>query len=136
MRKVVDGQARVIGTVTLEALQDLCHDVGSWSQQYALVPTMKGINTLKGPGITYTDTLKDAQDVMMAEQHSEQWGAKLAKECERHLLGADAPEEGDFAAMSLEATADGQAENGASVFREALCLGEKQPCGASAAAAA
>jgi hypothetical protein len=125
----------LIGTVTLEALQDLCRDVGSWSQQYALVPTMKGVNTLKGPGITYTDTLKDAQDVMMAEQHSEQWGAKLAKECERHLLGADAPEEGDFAAMSMEATADGQPEKGAAVFRETLCSGEKQPCSAGAVAA-
>ena len=122
----------LVGTITLEALQDLCGDVQRWSSDYALVPTMKGVNTLKGPGITYEDALKDATDVMMAEQHSNEWGAKLGKECERHLLGADAPEEGDFAAMSMEATTSGIADSGAVAFRDALCAQPKQPCAEAA----
>jgi hypothetical protein len=41
----------LVGTVTLEALQDTCSDVQMWTSQYGVMPTAAGFNTFNGTGI-------------------------------------------------------------------------------------
>lgn len=72
--------------------------------------------------------LESNGDVMLAVMHKREWGGKLATACARHVLGADAPEEMDFAEMSQKATADGSADDGAVTFRATLCEQKGQPC--------
>merc|ERR1711871_1028371 len=71
----------LIGVVTIEALQDICHDVGFWSNNYGVVPTMNGENSIEGDGVKM-DKKADLQttgEVMVAKAHSQQWGKRIAE---------------------------------------------------------
>jgi hypothetical protein len=118
----------LVGTTTLEALETLCADKELWSTQYGIVPTGKGINAIKGDGITVAGDLEGNMDVMLATQHNHEWGKKLMAACQRYVLGADAPEEMDIASMSQESTLRGDENDGAARFREVLCTGPNDPC--------
>ena len=63
--------------------------------------------------------LESNGDVMLAVMHKREWGGKLATACARHVLGADAPEEMDFAEMSQKATADVSPNHHATVTKAA-----------------
>jgi len=120
----------LVGVTTIEALQELCAAEGKWSQDYGLVPSSSGINQIEGPGVTkHAGSLQGNTEVMVQQMHSGQWGARLATACSRHLLGVDAPEEDELAALVLELVAAGASdEELTGRFRSMLCEQPSQPC--------
>ena len=60
----------LVGIVTLEALQDICHNRELWMQTYGILPTMKNYNVFNGTGIALPAGAAFDADVMMSSQHS------------------------------------------------------------------
>ena len=117
----------LVGTVTLEALQELCANEGMWTQTYGVMPTAGGYNVFNGTGIELpSKTEFENQDVMLTAQHSSTSGKKLVDVCKSLILGADAPEEEEFASMSLEAGED--VEAAIKKYRKELCFGHNKGC--------
>ena len=120
----------LLGAITLEALQGLCASEGFWGKEYGLMPTASGYNVYNGTGVTLPEGADFVNnDVMMSVAHTDTQGKKLAAVCEALLLGADAMEEEDFAALALMAASD---EDAVVRFRAALCEGAGQSCAAAA----
>ena len=115
----------LVGTVTLEALQDLCADSSVWVNEYGYMPTGSGYNTFNGTGITHPEGTVFPEDIMLTSQHGGKSGEKLANVCKALILGADAIEEDEFASMYLEASG---VEDAVVRYRAALCEGPSQPC--------
>ena len=115
----------LVGIVTLDALQDLCHNPGRWTSEYGVMPTNSNYNIFNGTGITFPVDAEFMQDVMLTSQHSEGAGRKLADVCKALLLGADALEEETFAAISLDAAS---IEDAVVRYKKELCLGHGGAC--------
>jgi len=110
----------LVGTATLEALQETCNDADMWTREYGLMPTAGGFNVFNGTGITLGEGVEMlGQDVMLSVAHGAQSARKLQEVCMALTLGADALEEDEFASMGLEAGSDVDAA--VARFRSELC---------------
>ena len=115
----------LVGIVTLEALQDICANTAMWTQEYGLMPTNLGINVYNGSGIELPDGAEFRDDVMISSQHSDKHGRSLGDVCKALVLSAEAPEEDEFASLSLSA---GSEEEAVLKYRKFMCDGYEQPC--------
>ena len=114
--------------VAIDAMQELCRNVGLFTEKYGVTPTSTGQNYIEGEGVTNTETsLEGAGDLMLANMHSDKWGRKLAESCQRFVLGADL-EIDEIVALSQEETAKGSENSGAARFQELFCRQPGQPC--------
>ena len=114
--------------VAIDAMQELCRNVGLFTEKYGVTPTSTGQNYIEGEGVTKTETsLEGAGDLMLANMHSDKWGRKLAESCQRFVLGADL-EIDEIVALSQEETAKGSENSGAARFQELFCRQPGQPC--------
>lgn len=129
LRRKLDELVSIVAT---EAVQELCGNQSFWTGDYGLVPTKRGVNSLKGPGIPELpegDSFEGDTSVMMQTMHSGQWGERMVNECLHHLEGGELDEVALAAIIADAMPLTDQAGGYKAVLQPKICFQPGQPCG-------